>query len=170
MDSIGSRHFVSRFAWLHSRNLKVFLYAPPIGSNVVQILRYQSRSAILLDMELSTLTQEAKNIQEAYAALNQRSGRRPWGPAEYAQGLVGDVGDLVKLVMAKENFRSAENVDAKLTHELGDCLWSLLVLADSLGVDLERAFLGTMKELQEKTQEGQNSDLVVRSAPHERTL
>lgn len=102
-------------------------------------------------MELSTLAQEAKTIQEAYAALNQRAGHRPWGPSEYAQGLVGDVGDLVKLVMAKENYRVAENLEATLAHELGDCLWSLLVLAESLGVDLEQAFLHTMEELRQRT-------------------
>lgn len=103
-------------------------------------------------MELSTLMEEAKKIREAYVVFNQRAGHRPWGPAEYAQGLVGDVGDLVKLVMAKENFRTAENLDAKLAHELGDCLWSLLVLADSLGIDIEQAFLQTTEELRQRTQ------------------
>jgi NTP pyrophosphatase (non-canonical NTP hydrolase) len=102
-------------------------------------------------MELSTLIREAKEIKEAYAALNQRSGHRVWGPTEYAQGLVGDVGDLVKLVMAKEHFRAADNLEEKLAHELGDCLWSLLILADSLGMDLERAFLQTMEELRQRT-------------------
>ena len=96
--------------------------------------------------------EEAKKIREAYVVFNQRAGHRPWGPAEYAQGLVGDVGDLVKLVMAKENFRTAENLDAKLAHELGDCLWSLLVLADSLGIDIEQAFLQTTEELRQRTQ------------------
>jgi NTP pyrophosphatase (non-canonical NTP hydrolase) len=41
-------------------------------------------------------------------------------------------------------------VDRKLAHELSDCLWSVLVLARAYGVDLEKEFLGTMNELEEK--------------------
>lgn len=63
------------------------------------------------------------------------------------EGFVGDVGDLMKLIMAKEGVRDIENVDAKLAHELSDCLWCVLVLADKYGVDLESSFMKTMQEL-----------------------
>ena len=57
----------------------------------------------------------------------------------------------MKLVMAKEGRREGPaNLDAKLEHELADCLWSVLVLADAYGVDLERAFATTMDELEAK--------------------
>jgi NTP pyrophosphatase (non-canonical NTP hydrolase) len=62
-------------------------------------------------------------------------------------GFVGDVGDLSKLVMAKANLRHISDVDAKIAHELADCLWSVLVIADRLDVDLEDAFSKTMAEL-----------------------
>ena len=63
---------------------------------------------------------------------------------------VGDVGDLVKLVMVKEGKRHGEAVDAKLRHELSDCLWSLLIIADHYGIDLEQSFFETMNELDER--------------------
>jgi NTP pyrophosphatase (non-canonical NTP hydrolase) len=57
------------------------------------------------------------------------------------------MGDLAKLVMAKEGLREASDVDQRLAHELADCLWSILVLADLYGVDLERAFVRTTDEI-----------------------
>jgi NTP pyrophosphatase (non-canonical NTP hydrolase) len=35
----------------------------------------------------------------------------------------------------------------RVNHELADCLWSVLVLARKLDVDIERAFWTTMLEL-----------------------
>jgi NTP pyrophosphatase (non-canonical NTP hydrolase) len=65
-------------------------------------------------------------------------------------GFAGDVGDLLKIVMAKENLRRMENVDAKLAHELSDCLWSVLVLASHYGIDIEKEFLQTMDSLEQR--------------------
>jgi NTP pyrophosphatase (non-canonical NTP hydrolase) len=53
---------------------------------------------------------------------------------------MGDVGDLAKLVQAKEGIREIANVDEKLAHELADCLWCVLVLANKYHIDLEGAF------------------------------
>jgi len=66
------------------------------------------------------------------------------------QGLVVDVGDLMKLVMAKNGRRNVPDVDRKLAHELSDCLWSVLVLAQAYDVDLEKEFLATMTALEAK--------------------
>ncbi len=87
-------------------------------------------------MELNELLKKAKEIKEKYREVNPKL----WGATEYAQGFVGDVGDLLKLVMAKNEFRKVEQVDAKLAHELSDCLWSILIIADELGIDEEDFF------------------------------
>lgn len=63
------------------------------------------------------------------------------------QGFVVDVGDLMKLVMAKSGIRYVDAVDKKLGHELADCLWSILVLSKMYGIDLQKEFLATMDEL-----------------------
>jgi NTP pyrophosphatase (non-canonical NTP hydrolase) len=101
-------------------------------------------------MLLSELSTRAKAIRTLYDQQAVRNGGRPWAPAEFAQGFVGDVGDLMKLAMAKQGLRPAENVDARLAHELSDCLWSVLVLADAYGIDLEKAFARTMDELEQR--------------------
>ncbi len=64
------------------------------------------------------------------------------------QGFVGDVGDLMKLVMAKAGARPTTEVDRKLAHELADCLWSVLVLAKLYDVNLEKEFFATMNEIE----------------------
>jgi NTP pyrophosphatase (non-canonical NTP hydrolase) len=66
-----------------------------------------------------------------------------------ALGFVGDVGDLAKLVMAESGVRHIPGAKEKLAHELADCLWSILVLADTFDVDLEQAFLQTMDDLEQ---------------------
>ena len=98
-------------------------------------------------MEFKQLVAQGIKVQKAYAMKNEADGYNQWTAAEYMQGYVGDVGDLAKLIMAKNNFRHKEKVDEKIAHELADCLWSIIVLADQLNIDLEREFLKTMNEL-----------------------
>lgn len=99
-------------------------------------------------MDLNQLTVRAVHLRDRFNALEQARSGRAWSREEVMQGFVGDVGDLTKLVMAKQGLRSIDNVDAKLAHELADCLWSILVLSHSYQVDLEAAFLRTLQELE----------------------
>lgn len=101
-------------------------------------------------MEFKELIKKAKEVQLAYKNLNNNSGTKQWTIAEYAQGFVGDVGDLAKLIMAKNNYRAIEDVDKKLAHELADCLWSIIIISGELGIDLEAEFVNTMNELERK--------------------
>lgn len=100
-------------------------------------------------MEFQHLAQRALEIRGQYAELESRQYGRPWTREEIALGLVGDVGDLAKLVLAQEGVRHIPQADQKLAHELADCLWSILVLADHYNVDLEHVFLATMDELEQ---------------------
>lgn len=99
---------------------------------------------------LIDLQKRAQEIRRKYDELNAKDGHKKWDGVDYAAGFVGDVGDLMKLVMAKEGKRRGDDVDAKLQHELGDCLWSILVIANHYEIDLEQAFTGTMDELDER--------------------
>jgi NTP pyrophosphatase (non-canonical NTP hydrolase) len=101
-------------------------------------------------MQLAQLSARALQINQAFAAHAAREGGRPWTREEVMQGFVGDVGDLMKLVMAKAGARPIADVDRKLAHELSDCLWSVLVLAKLYDVNLEKEFLATMSEIEAK--------------------
>jgi NTP pyrophosphatase (non-canonical NTP hydrolase) len=98
-------------------------------------------------MQYTDLQSKALEVKNLYDELNIKRGEQKWTAAEYTQGFVGDVGDLVKLIMAKNNFRKGEDIDNQLAHELADCLWSIIVIADQLGVDLPAKFMSNMTEL-----------------------
>jgi NTP pyrophosphatase (non-canonical NTP hydrolase) len=98
-------------------------------------------------MNLEQLSERALEVRSKYAILEKQKHGREWSGGEIAQGFVGDIGDLMKLVMAKEGIRKIADVDTKLKHELSDCLWSLLVLAKHYDINLEASFLETMDEL-----------------------
>ena len=100
--------------------------------------------------DLKDLQTRALEIRQKYDELNIKDGHTSWGGVDYVAGLAGDVGALAKLVMAKDGKRRGENIDEKLKHELGDCLWSLLVIANHYDIDLDSAFAGTMDELDER--------------------
>jgi NTP pyrophosphatase (non-canonical NTP hydrolase) len=110
-------------------------------------------------MELAQLSARALEIRERFAAAERNRAGRPWTREEVMQGFVGDVGDLMKLVMAKSGVRDVPDTDRKLAHELSDCLWSVLVLARLYEVDLEKEFLRTMDELAARTQAPQGDAL-----------
>lgn len=100
-------------------------------------------------MQLFNLIQRAKEIRAKYELLEQKKYGQTWTSAQIMEGLVVDVGDLMKVVQAKQGIRQEDNVDEKLQHELSDCLWSLLILADKYGVDLEAAFVQNMSSLED---------------------
>lgn len=99
-------------------------------------------------MTLDGLMDRAWRVRQLYAQLEAERHGRSWTPQELALGFVGDVGDLAKLVQAKAGVRRIDDLDAKLAHELADCLWSVLTLARTFDVDLAAAFAATMDELE----------------------
>ena len=99
-------------------------------------------------MEFGQLMKRALEIREKYARKETRLYGSPWTHEEIALGLVGDIGDLAKLVVAANGKRNIPNSKEKLAHELADCLWSVMVLAHVHEIDLENSFIHTMNELE----------------------
>ena len=98
-------------------------------------------------MNFDDLQKRALEVRGKYAQLNQTKGWAPWNEQQLMAGFVGDVGDLSKIIMAKHGLRAMDDVDAKLAHELSDCLWSILVIASKYNVNLADEFIKTMDEL-----------------------
>jgi len=100
-------------------------------------------------MEFKRLAERAAEIRSQYDEFERSRYGRSWTDEEIALGFVGDVGDLMKLVQAKNGIRATPDLDERLAHELSDCLWSILTLAVAYGVDLEQAFVHTMNQLEQ---------------------
>jgi NTP pyrophosphatase (non-canonical NTP hydrolase) len=100
-------------------------------------------------MKLSDLEKSALQLNELYEQLEIKMYGRAWTTEELALGFVGDVGDLAKLIQANAGIRHIDDCKAKLGHELSDCLWSIIVLANKCGIDLEAEFVKNTRELAE---------------------
>lgn len=100
-------------------------------------------------MKFSDLEKSALQLNELYEQLEIKRYGRMWTTEELALGFVGDVGDLAKLIQANAGIRHIDDCKTKLGHELSDCLWSIIVLANKCGIDLEAEFARNTKELTE---------------------
>ncbi|UNK50635.1 nucleotide pyrophosphohydrolase [Lysobacter sp. S4-A87] len=100
-------------------------------------------------MKLSDFEKSALQLNELYEQLEIKRYGRIWTTEELALGFVGDVGDLAKLIQANAGIRDIDDCKAKLGHELSDCLWSIIVLANKCGIDLEAEFARNIRELSE---------------------
>ena len=95
-------------------------------------------------MQFIEMQATARAVRAKYAQVESARYGRPWTAEEIMLGFLGDVGDLAKLVQGKAGVRPRNDLDDALAHELADCLWAVLTLADTYGVDLETAFADTM--------------------------
>lgn len=100
-------------------------------------------------MNFTDLEKSALMLNELYEQLEIKMYGRAWTTEELALGFVGDVGDLAKLIQANAGVRKIDDCKAKLGHELSDCLWSIMVLANKCGVDLEAEYSKNTRELME---------------------
>jgi NTP pyrophosphatase (non-canonical NTP hydrolase) len=91
--------------------------------------------------DIIKLQDRAMEIRRRYNDLEKQRGSQPWDGLKLARGFKKDVTDLIEIL---EHNRVDQR---KLNHELADCLWSVLVIARKLNVDIERAFWTTMLEL-----------------------
>jgi len=89
-------------------------------------------------------------IANHYDDYNRAVGRKTWDLPDYVDGLVGDVGDLVKATMGFRDRRDVEDAFAKTEHELNDIMWSLLVLYKCLKIDPDESFANAMSVLEER--------------------
>ncbi len=106
-----------------------------------------------MNMNYKELEDTSIRVKNAYDKLNKQKGERKWSYLEYAQGLVGDMGDLMKMLMAKANLRGYKgDLDDDIKHEISDCLWSLIIISNELGIDLPNEFHSQMNELADRVE------------------
>jgi NTP pyrophosphatase (non-canonical NTP hydrolase) len=106
-------------------------------------------------MEDKTFAQIIKlslEIKKIYGELYKNDGHKKWEASDYTMGMVGDCGDLSKLIMAKNKLRKSKssNIDESIEHELVDILWSLVAISDELNIDLEAVSFVQLKKLKSR--------------------
>jgi len=104
-------------------------------------------SPVINHMKFTDLEKSALKLNALYEQLEIKMYGRVWTTGELALGFVGDVGDLAKLIQANAGVRKIDDCKAKLGHELSDCLWSIMVLANKCGIDLEAEYSKNTREL-----------------------
>jgi len=100
-------------------------------------------------MEFQNIIDRAMEIRKLYVEKEIQLYGSPWTAEEIALGFVGDVGDLTKLIVADNSKRIIPNSKEQIEHELADCLWSVIVLANIHQVDIEKSFMDTMARLEQ---------------------
>ena len=98
--------------------------------------------------DIKILEQRALEIRHKYDQAARDSNKQPWDAVKLTRGFKKDVSELMTIV-------EQDIVDRKkLSHELADCLWSVLVIARKLDVDIERSFWTTMGEIEQRFKGG----------------
>ena len=105
-------------------------------------------------MEFQYIIKRALEIRKKYSDLEKKKYGKEWDNEQVMRGFEKDIKDLKKLVAAeeggKDRFRDVMKVNSELSHELADCLWSVLVLADRHGINMEKSFFEAMEEIEKK--------------------
>lgn len=108
-------------------------------------------------MEFQLIVNKAREITSMYDQLNQSQGYPKWELQQHVQGLMEDMGSLARLTLMKEGRRfPAVDLNDKLRHEICDCLWSVIRIADALEIDLETEFPKQMDLLAERIKKEQH--------------
>ena len=99
-------------------------------------------------MEFQKLVHRAMDLRTQYEKKEQHLYGAASTDEDIAQGFLGDVNNLVKLVMAQHGKRVIDKSGDKLSAQLAHCLWSVIVLSKMHNVDLEQSFMEAMDRLE----------------------
>lgn len=97
-------------------------------------------------MNITELQNRALEIREKYKKLEILREGKEWSTRDLAKGFLKDVQDLLKLIEEQGN-------KDKISHEMSDCFWSVLVLASIFDINLEQSYTENMNKLEERIDE-----------------
>jgi len=107
-------------------------------------------------MEFQKLINRAMDLRRQYEVKEKHLYGSPSTDEDIVQGLLGDVNNLGKLVMAEHGKLKIPNSKEKLESQLSHCLWSVIVIAKIHNIDLEQSFMETMDRLENHLLETQD--------------
>ena len=99
-------------------------------------------------MELQKLINRAMDLRGQYEKKEKQLYGSAATDVDIAQGFLGDVNNLVKLLQPEQGRHAIMNRTEKLSSQLSHCLWSVIVLAKMHNIDIEQSFMETMDKLE----------------------
>ncbi len=99
-------------------------------------------------MELQKLINRAMDLRNQYEKKEVELYGSPSTSEQIAEGLLGDVNNLIRFIRAEDGARTIASNKEKLDSQVAHCLWSVLVLARMHNIDLETSFMETMDRLE----------------------
>lgn len=99
-------------------------------------------------MELQKLINRAMDLRNQYEKKEKQLYGSPATDEDLAQGFLGDVNNLIRLLKAEHGKGEIAHSTEKLGSQLSHCLWSVIVLARMHNIDLEQNFMETMDKLE----------------------
>ena len=96
------------------------------------------------------------DLRRQYEVKEKQLYGSPLTDEDIAQGFLGDVNNLVKLIRAEHGKLTIANSKEKLESQLAHCLWSVIVLAKMQDIDLEQSFMEAMDRLENHLLETQD--------------
>ena len=88
------------------------------------------------------------DLRHQYEKKEKQLYGSPSTDEDIAQGFLGDVNNLVKLLSAVHGKGAIAHSAEKLGSQLSHCLSSVIVLAKIHNIDLEQSFMETMDKLE----------------------
>ncbi len=98
-------------------------------------------------MEPSTQPESLRNLQERLDRWIKEHGRY-WTPLSQYARLAEEVGELGRELNFRygDKPRAAKDAPGSIAAELGDVLFVIILLANDLGIDLDRTLLATLEK------------------------
>lgn len=104
-------------------------------------------------MTIKQLNQKTQKVKRAYDDFRRKQGERAWMTSDYAEALVGDVGDLMKLVVKRRRKGASKAINRDIGKELADCLYMIMAMAQELDIDLEEEYKVNLEFLEQNLKE-----------------
>jgi len=101
-------------------------------------------------MELDQFIKRALEIREKLIEFEKETYGREWNNLNLVSGFVIDAGDLMRIATTKDGLRNMESVDERLSEQLSDCFWPILIIAQKYNINIEKSFLRAMDKIERR--------------------
>jgi hypothetical protein len=98
-------------------------------------------------LDFDEVVARSLKIRELYQQLELEYHGSKWSVEEDALAFLTDAGLVGRLTMAQQGrWPKGDNVEAELSHKLGESIWWLIVLSNRINIDIKTALDGFLSK------------------------